>query len=118
MSHVLCAFDDLADPGAKGFKVESGLIIAVRWGERVFGWINSCPHVGVPLNLEPDQFFDFTGHYLLCSYHGAIFVPTTGQCIRGPCKGQSLRPFALAIRNGNVVAESPDWDAKAPIQIP
>lgn len=108
MTQVLCALADLADPGVKGFKVDGDLVIAVRWGDRVFGWINSCPHVGVPLNMEPDQFLDFTGNYLLCSYHGAIFVPTTGRCIRGPCKGQSLRPFSLSVSDGMVVASAPD----------
>lgn len=100
---VLCAFDDLGDPGAKGFVLGERRIIAVRWGESVYGFVNSCPHVGVSLDIEPDRFFDFTGNYLLCSYHGAIFLPNTGRCVRGPCKGQALEPFALKIEDGRIV---------------
>jgi nitrite reductase/ring-hydroxylating ferredoxin subunit len=100
---VLCAFGELPDPGARGFVVGDRQIIAVRWGEGVYGFVNSCPHVGVSLDIEPDQFFDFTGSYLLCSYHGAIFQPNTGKCVRGPCRGQSLTPFPLKIENGQIV---------------
>jgi nitrite reductase/ring-hydroxylating ferredoxin subunit len=93
----------LADPGARGFEVGDQAVIAVRVGQAVYGWVNSCPHVGVQLDIEPDRFFDFTGHYLLCSYHGAIFLPNTGHCVRGPCRGQGLQPFPLRIDGGMVV---------------
>ena len=107
---TLCALADLADPGAKGFEVpytdQGGSrplqIIVTRLGNSVQGWVNSCPHAWVPLNMEPDQFMDFTGQFLLCSYHGAIFTLGSGVCLRGPCKGKRLLKFPVVLDDGLV----------------
>ncbi|MEG1114775.1 MAG: Rieske (2Fe-2S) protein, partial [Janthinobacterium sp.] len=40
--------------------------------------------------------------YLMCSTHGAIYVPESGLCAGGPCKGGRLRPIAVAERDGQL----------------
>ena len=59
MSEALCALAELADPGAKGFEIERDgrrvRIFVVRRGRQVFGYVNSCPHVGVPLNKDEES---------------------------------------------------------------
>ena len=112
---TLCAVKDIPDPGAKGFEVEwyeDGerrplRIIVSRLDDRVFGWINSCPHAGVPLDMEPDKFMDFTGQFLLCSYHGALFALGSGVCLRGPCRGKKLMSVPLVVHDGMVKFNSP-----------
>ena len=103
----LCALADIADPGAKGFVVERNgarlRIFVVRQGDAGFGYVNSCPHVGAPLNLEDDKFLDIFQTGILCANHFALFEIESGHCVRGPCNGRNLEPFPVMVRDGTVV---------------
>ncbi|MBN4080404.1 Rieske 2Fe-2S domain-containing protein [Beggiatoa alba] len=68
-------------------------------------YFNQCPHTGVNLNWLPDQCFDFTQRYLVCSVHGALFKPDDGLCIHGPCVGEYLIPIELVVEQGNVLID-------------
>lgn len=71
-------------------------VILVREGGQVRAYLNSCPHAGVRLDWRPDDFRDYTGAFLLCAMHGALFEPTTGHCFAGPCRGSRLVPLGTA----------------------
>ena len=64
--------------------------------------LNKCPHDGVNLDWERNQFFDPNGIRLMCGKHGALFELGTGQCLEGPCKGRGLTPVALTILDGDI----------------
>lgn len=85
---------DFDDGAAVGRELSDGQrvlpIILVRRDGTVRAYLNSCPHAGVRLDWRPDDFFDYTGQYLLCAMHGALFEPTTGYCLAGPCRGTRL----------------------------
>ena len=51
-------------------------------GVEIARWLNSCPHVGIGLDYGDGQCL-FDGH-LVCSLHGAVFDPRTGECLAGP----------------------------------
>ncbi len=65
-------------------------VILVRGGGTVRAYLNSCPHAGVRLDWRPDDFLDHSGDYLLCAMHGALFEPSSGVCVAGPCRGSRL----------------------------
>lgn len=102
----LCRLEDLDVTGGKDVIInDSGVRIAllvVRWQGTVHGYVNSCPHARLPLNWKEDSFFDLSRNYLLCANHGAFFDVATGSCVRGPCKGQSLRRVPIRI-DGDVI---------------
>ena len=104
---VLCRVEDITDPGARGFEVETPEgtrdVIAVRIGDAVHGFHNACPHQGTPLETFPDRFLSRDGSALICSTHGAMFRPRDGLCVRGPCKGKSLNPAPVEQMDGDVV---------------
>jgi nitrite reductase/ring-hydroxylating ferredoxin subunit len=75
---------------------------AVRHSGRVCAFVNRCPHLGTELDWQPGEFFDLAGVYLQCSTHGAIFVPDTGYCVAGPCRGASLEPLQVREQGGEV----------------
>lgn len=107
-----CALADIPDPGSKGpfnavLDGHDVAVFVVRRGQRVWGWINSCPHVRAPLEAEPDRFLDLTGHFILCAMHGAQFHMDSGRCVLGPCKGRGLTAYEVHIRNGYVVSGYP-----------
>jgi nitrite reductase/ring-hydroxylating ferredoxin subunit len=60
-----------------------------------YAYVNRCPHAGTPLDLWPNEFFTEDGRRLICSTHGAVFVPDTGLCVQGPCPGARLEPLSL-----------------------
>jgi len=49
-----------------------------------------CPHRGVPLEWQPDQFLDPSASLIQCATHGALFLIESGECVAGPCAGQFL----------------------------
>jgi len=106
-ARALCALDDLADPGARGFTAELGgrplELFVVRKGGAVHGYVNRCPHTGVNLEWLADQFLDEDGALIVCATHGALFQIESGYCVAGPCAGDRLRPVPVAVADGNVV---------------
>ena len=39
---------------------------------------------------QPDQFLDPSNSLIQCATHGALFLIENGECVAGPCAGQSL----------------------------
>lgn len=111
VAYAICGMSDIPSRKARGFhliRVEAGgtrrpwSIIVVRWGKQVFGYVNKCPHDGVNLDWERNQFLDPNGMRLMCGKHGALFELGTGNCVDGPCKGRSLDPVALMVLDGDI----------------
>lgn len=102
----LCRLDAVADGGAKGFIVpgvgETGDLFLVRRGDRVYAYVNSCPHVGTPLEFIDDKFLTRDRSLILCSTHGALFRIEDGHCVDGPCEGERLTALAVEVRDGLV----------------
>lgn len=61
---------------------------------------NRCPHLGIRLEWQPDQFLDINGHFIICSTHSALFRTTDGFCISGPCAGDMLEAIPFKIDQG------------------
>lgn len=103
---ALCHVDEIRDGTARGFAVGAKKlgILVVRRGAGVYAYVNRCPHVGTPLDWSPDEFMDRDGRHLLCATHGALFEVDDGLCIAGPCQGDRLEPFPIAVRDGVVYA--------------
>jgi nitrite reductase/ring-hydroxylating ferredoxin subunit len=103
----LCRLGDLEDPGSRGFAVAAsgGMvdILVVRQGGRVYGYLNSCPHTGAPLDWVPGQFLDLQREYIQCATHAALFRIPDGVCVAGPCAGDQLMPVPLAVEDGQVI---------------
>ena len=99
----------LVSYSAKEFSIESGAvavnIFLININNNFFAYENRCPHTGVTLNWQPDQFFDIENHFIQCSTHGALFRFDDGYCVRGPCVGAKLKSLPLKIDDGEVYVE-------------
>jgi nitrite reductase/ring-hydroxylating ferredoxin subunit len=110
---VICASAALTD-GGDGVRFEvrrNGEVrsaFAIRHDGQVRAYLNRCAHVGVELDWQPGRFFDAEGLVLLCSTHGAMYDPATGNCLGGPCRGGRLIPLAVAEIDGEVVLTEED----------
>ena len=90
---------------AKGKKQKS--IFAVKKNGGFFVYLNSCPHIGTPLNLIPNKFLSHNDNHIICSTHGALFEIETGFCIAGPCINKSLIKIPAAIKNNALFIKIP-----------
>ena len=96
----VCASGDLLDGGlgvrfpVVAFGSEATGFV-VRYGGKVYAYLNRCAHVPVELDWFKGEFFESGKLHLMCSTHGAIYVPDTGVCAGGPCRGGKLRPIGV-----------------------
>jgi nitrite reductase/ring-hydroxylating ferredoxin subunit len=103
---TLCEVSEIEEGGARGFGPPPGGftgLFAVRDGAAIRVYVNSCPHLGVPLDWTPHQFRSEDGSRIVCSTHGAAFGLHDGVCISGPCLGETLRRVMIEIKDGCIL---------------
>lgn len=101
---ALCASAALIDGGlAVPFEVrwagQDCPAFAVRYAGRVVAYLNRCAHVPMEMDYQPNQFFDTTGHRLICATHGALYDPASGRCVGGRCRS-GLQPVRVSEADG------------------
>ncbi len=104
---LICSSADLLDGGAAvRFSVESHGVsdpaFAVRFHGKVYAYFNRCGHMPIELDWQEGRFFDYSGLYLICSTHGALYAPESGQCLGGRCNGKGLKPLTVVEHDGNI----------------
>ena len=67
------------------------------------GYIDRCPHLGLPLAQVLDSYLTPGGDLIACSWHSALFAIDTGLCLGGPCTGRHLTAWPVAVVDGRVV---------------
>lgn len=98
--------DLIKDGGARNYVLQIGDKrfhgFVVRKGEAVFGYVDRCPHAGLPLAQQLDHYLTPDGGLIACSWHGAVFTVEAGACVGGPCVGAKLAPWPVEAREGRV----------------
>ncbi|MCG2842071.1 Rieske (2Fe-2S) protein [Sandaracinobacter sp. RS1-74] len=103
----LCPLEQVAKGAARNFVLQTragrfhGFV--VRAGAGVFGYVDRCPHAGLPLAQVLDAYLAPDGRHIACSWHGALFRIADGACVGGPCAGAALTPWPVAVRDGWIV---------------
>ena len=103
----LCVGADLLEAGpAHVFDVllwrRPARAFALRFDGRVVAYMNRCAHVPTEMDWRPGEFLDDERRFIICSMHGAVYEPSTGQCIAGPCAGQRLMRIDVVEQSGRV----------------
>jgi nitrite reductase/ring-hydroxylating ferredoxin subunit len=110
----ICTSDKLIE-GGKGFRFpvtaggEDATGFVVRYDGAVHAYLNRCAHVPIELDWNEGEFFDSSGLYLMCSTHGAIYLPDSGRCAGGPCRGGRLRPITVLEKDDQVFWEPDNY---------
>ena len=104
---LICASAALQDAGrGVRFEVEyfgdTAPAFAVRYGGRVYAYLNRCAHVAMELDWREAEFFDLERRDLICSTHGAVYAADSGRCLGGPCGGAPLVRLRIEERAGQV----------------
>jgi nitrite reductase/ring-hydroxylating ferredoxin subunit len=91
---LIGAVEELPEGHAREYIFGRGVsafrMIVVRQSGAIYGYLNLCPHMSLPLNQEPGVFLSHDGQTLLCSRHFAQFEIDGGLCIAGACLGSRL----------------------------
>ena len=102
----------IADGKARNFVLKIGDQyfhgFVVRRKDLVRGYVDQCPHAGLPLAQTLDQYLTPGGDLIACSWHGALFEVRDGACVGGPCVGQRLKPWPVAVQGGVLVTTTGD----------
>jgi nitrite reductase/ring-hydroxylating ferredoxin subunit len=96
----LCAVEELAEGQSKGFKVADQSILVVKKYGDIHVYENRCPHLGIQMEMVPDQFLDSSRSLIICAMHGALFRIEDGQCVSGPCLSDKLTAITFEISDG------------------
>ncbi|MGS1078087.1 Rieske (2Fe-2S) protein [Pseudoxanthomonas beigongshangi] len=103
---ALIALDSIEDGGFA--EVEADIdgdnesLLLYRQGAEVRAWLNVCPHAGRRLDWAPGKFLKSKDGLLVCAAHGASFELQRGDCVAGPCRGDSLRTVPVQVVEGMV----------------
>lgn len=99
--------DLVADGKARNFvlQLRAGRFhgFVVRRGDAVHGYVDRCPHAGLPLAQRLDDYLSPAGDLIQCSWHGALFRIEDGACVGGPCAGARLATWPVELRDGWIV---------------
>ena len=110
----LCKYAELTEVDSRGFVISEFSpernIFIVRNYDTLVAYENNCPHNFGPLDWSPDIFLTQEKDYIQCASHGALFEIENGNCIYGPCVGQSLQPIEVIIDDGIVYADIQESD--------
>ena len=101
----LCNSEELPEGSSRGVELAGGSVLLVRRDGRVYAYRNRCPHRGIPLEWQPDQFLDVSGSLIQCATHGALFLIESGECVAGPCAGESLEALPCREQDGGIWVE-------------
>ncbi|MFW5426911.1 MAG: Rieske (2Fe-2S) protein [Methylophagaceae bacterium] len=101
--HFLCNKQEIIEGNPRGFslELESGKfeLFLVKHNDIIYAYKNQCPHLGIPLNWQPNEFLSLEQTHIQCSTHGALFNLGDGYCILGPCASESLTSLTVEHRN-------------------
>lgn len=98
----LCHINEIKEDSSKGFEVGENSIFAVKKDNQLHIYKNSCPHLGIELNWQEDQFLDMDASLIQCHTHGALFLIDSGECVAGPCMGQQLQSIPFKVVDGMI----------------
>ncbi len=75
----------------------------VLFNSKYYAYRNKCQHLAVELDWENNKFFEAEERFIVCATHGALYEPSTGKCISGPCTGKNLELLNLEITEDKLI---------------
>lgn len=103
----VCALEEIPDGGGRifQFSIEERelCLLVLRSGDCCYGYINRCPHFGMPLATCDSQLIYESNRWVKCNVHYARFRWQDGFCEAGDCEGESLQSVLLEVQSGKIL---------------
>lgn len=104
--YLACSLDTLEKSGSFGVDIlinrTTTQYFLVHNNNKIYSYLNRCPHSGVNLDWVAHQFLDNNHEFIQCATHGALFNIENGYCLRGPCLGEQLQIVENAVIENNI----------------
>lgn len=98
--------DDVPDGEAKEYVFGRGAsafaMFVVRQGERLYGYLNICPHFSQPLNYRAGEFLNETKTRIRCTMHFSEFRIEDGSGVSGAAENCWLDPVPVEVADGKI----------------
>ena len=98
---LLCRVDALPQGACKELRFGEGdasfSLLLYRRGTQIRGYVNNCPHFGLPLNARANEFLLYGEGLIMCAHHSAVFRLVDGQCVAGLTSGERLEPVPVRL---------------------
>jgi len=100
--------DDNRDPlplprnSTRSVTVDGRALILVDRGGELYAYENNCPHANETLDPMGGSISSDDGVLLRCQRHAAEFLADSGECVSGPCLGESLTPVAILVVDNQI----------------
>lgn len=105
--------DEVPDDSTLLFTVREGFdekeVLLVRLNGEVSAWRNYCPH-WTDVRLDKGSGAEFRDGELVCTRHGATFLPGSGECTYGPCEGATLEEVDVTVDDDGVYLAEEDYE--------
>ncbi|WOJ98066.1 Rieske 2Fe-2S domain-containing protein [Congregibacter brevis] len=92
----------IADNSSQSVTLEGRSLILVNRRGELFLFENNCPHANESMDPLGGSLSDDSGDLIRCQRHGAEFLAHTGECVAGPCMGETLTPVAFTLAGGQI----------------
>ncbi|MBL4761750.1 MAG: Rieske 2Fe-2S domain-containing protein [Gammaproteobacteria bacterium] len=104
---VLGPIDDILMGQAKEYIFGRGttvfsMMVVRQDGNRVYGYLNLCPHYSQPLNYRNGAFMNDEGTRIRCTMHFAEFRVKDGYGVSGAAEKCWLDPVPVLVKSGVV----------------
>jgi nitrite reductase/ring-hydroxylating ferredoxin subunit len=83
--------------------------ILLRTGDGIACWLNYCQHF-TDVRLDKGSGAPTREGEIVCANHGAMFERESGLCTFGPCEGAYLNGIDVAVEEGEVYLDDPDYE--------
>ena len=69
----------------------------LRHEDAFYAYVNRCAHVTFSLDVGDGNVMDEKRQFILCSAHGARYLPASGECFMGPVVGRKLQTLPVSL---------------------
>lgn len=113
----LCNVDEVVEGRLLILGDGVGATLLTRVDGVVRAWSNDCPHMAFPIASRPGSAPLTGGRFIECQMHNAVFRPSDGVCVAGPCTGERLKEIRTELVNGMLCRIHPQDPRFGPISI-
>jgi len=109
---ALGPLDEIAPGQAREYVFGRGttvfsMFVVRQGGDRVYGYLNLCPHYSQPLNYRSGAFMNDDGTRIRCTMHFAEFQVEDGYGVSGAAEKCWLDPVPVLVKDGVVHIATP-----------
>lgn len=94
--------ENFPDNSTHGIQAGGLALLIVKRAGQVYVYDNLCPHTRETLDPEGGSLAAGGGLLIQCQRHAAEFIADTGECVAGPCQGETLTAVPFTLSGGDI----------------